>query len=76
MAISVWLNLRPAKGGRPAIFYHLVALAVQLVLLRESSFYDWGAGPIALLILLGGLWRARPEPLATSSIPGLTRVPG
>ncbi|MBN9418437.1 MAG: hypothetical protein J0I12_23510 [Candidatus Eremiobacteraeota bacterium] len=51
-------------------------MAVQLVLLRESSFYDWGAGPIALLILLGGLWRARPEPLATSSIPGLTRVPG
>ncbi len=69
VAISVRLSSRP----RAAVAFHLGALALQIALLAWLPFSDWGAGPIAVIVLAGRLWRARPavtvEPLA-----GLTRV--
>ena len=76
VAVSVWLNLRPTASRRISAAYHAAALVLQVGLLSGTPVYDWGAGPIAAILLLSGLWRTRPEPLENTDLPGLTRVPG
>lgn len=61
---------------RRTAFYAL-ALALQMTLLRYQQLYDWNVGPIAVLVLSGGVWQCwRPETAGPADFPspGLHRA--
>lgn len=47
-----------APGRCRVVVVHLIALAIQLALLRVRNLCEWGVGPIVVILLMGGLWRA------------------
>lgn len=67
-----------AAGRLKVVAVYLVALLLQLSLLHTQSFYHWGVGPIVVLLLVGGLWRAcwPPEGVPESGATGLNQAPG
>jgi len=46
------------RGRCQVVGVYLLALAIQLSLMCIRHFYDWGVGPIVVILLVGGLWRA------------------
>ena len=67
-----------AASRLKVVAVYLVALLLQLSLLHTQSFYHWGVGPIVVLLLVGGLWRAcwPPEGVPESGATGLNKAPG
>ncbi len=65
-----------ARGRCQLVAVHLLALVIQLGLLRSRGFYDWGVGPIVVILLMGGLGRACWPPEGSTEVraTGLNRV--
>ena len=64
------------QGRCRVVVVHFIALSIQLGLLRVRNLCEWGVGPIVVILLVGGLWRAcwPPVVLPGAGATGLNRA--